>query len=278
MTISYREPSLDLLEYLILGDCELQQVVAARNSSLGRLAQPSQRLVHELDFLRLGDACVENLLLSDPALAEKLRGVIEVKRGELPGRIADALILGDEFRQFWAASGGEPQISAESLEALAAFEHDVRRWLSGDYEVDGAAMELRLQQLSLDHGGAILLAWVSLGDELNAASGAVNRRAASRPPLCGENIAKSRGKIFGSVVTRYFLTRLQKEIAVLNKSTYDLVQHIDNLESALAVAQPVAYRSWREERDSVISRGRQAVTAHVESLAPLLKQCGFLPG
>ena len=75
---------VDILEFLRLGDCELQQWIAERNSSLGRFAPASQRLIYEVNFLRLADSCIQALTEDHPSLAEELKSVREQKRETLP--------------------------------------------------------------------------------------------------------------------------------------------------------------------------------------------------
>ena len=50
--------SLSLIDFLSLSGCELQANIAKRNTSMGRTASASQRLILDLEFLRLAPACV----------------------------------------------------------------------------------------------------------------------------------------------------------------------------------------------------------------------------
>ena len=99
LQVSFQSHSIDLLEFLTLKDCELQKIVAERNSSLGRLALPSQQLVSELRFLKTGATCLS--ILKDETFADELTAVLLEKQEELAGRIWQATLAGPEFRAFW---------------------------------------------------------------------------------------------------------------------------------------------------------------------------------
>ncbi len=275
LSLTYSEESIDLLEFLRMGDCELQQLVAERNSSLGRLAQPSQRLVYEINFLRAGMTCVDELEGKGSELADRLRSVLDSKAQELPMRIWEALPGGEEFRSFWAASGSLPD--AQVIQAVSQLNADVSRWLSGDYAVDASQLEANLQQIALGGGGRVLNSWSHLKADLEVATRLLNARAASKP-LCFEGMHNPEADIFKRVVNLFFVAGVQKDVAALNRVTFDLMQQINALEGLLQAIEPAAYSRWREQRAETVQLGRQSVTDHVAAIQPLFLQCGFLPG
>ena len=58
--------TLDTLDLVSLSGCTVQATIGKRNSSLGRYAKPSQRLLLELEYLRLAPPCID--LLRDAQL------------------------------------------------------------------------------------------------------------------------------------------------------------------------------------------------------------------
>ncbi|MEC8429519.1 MAG: DUF3080 family protein, partial [Pseudomonadota bacterium] len=52
---------ISLLEFLSLFGCELQHTIGERNSSLGRVAADSQRLLNTLKLVRQAPDCIERL-------------------------------------------------------------------------------------------------------------------------------------------------------------------------------------------------------------------------
>ena len=63
--------SIDLLDFLALSPCELQLIVARRNSALGKVALESQNLINDVLFLNTAEQCLDRLSPNDKALREK---------------------------------------------------------------------------------------------------------------------------------------------------------------------------------------------------------------
>lgn len=271
------DAAVGLLDFLSLGDCELQAVVAQKNSSLGRVALPSRLLVSELRFLQVADVCLQKLDVSDPVLAASLRRVIQQKQANLPGNIWRATLAGNEFRSFWRNKNEHPARDPELSEALAALNADITRWLQGDYEVDPTRFEALLEVVNSGHGGAMLNSWQHLVIELELATLIADRRLA-RGPLCRNEIKPKSAEIFNRVVNRYFIGGVQLKLAMMNAATYEIETSVSAIETLLASSETPAYAQWREHRVATIQAGREAVRQHVSSLEPLLRQCGFLRG
>jgi hypothetical protein len=50
---------LGALDFLAISGCEVQVTIGKRNSSLGRMAKESQRLLLELEYLALAPECID---------------------------------------------------------------------------------------------------------------------------------------------------------------------------------------------------------------------------
>ena len=115
--------SLSLIDFLSLSGCELQANIAKRNTSMGRTASASQRLILDLEFLRLAPACVTLMEEKEEnSVADTLRENIELRRANLPKRIFAATLAGPEWRKFWEqpmSLGSYPDsASGDSAQAL----------------------------------------------------------------------------------------------------------------------------------------------------------------
>ncbi len=275
------EATFDILDFLRIRQCELHLVVAERNSSLGRLARPSQRLVYELDFLRLGDDCLDAIRDDHPDLADDLARVLESKRDKLPVAIWQATLGGGEFRDFWeAGSGPLPQQFEEDTALLLSLQQlgaDIQRWREGDYTVDSARLEGQLDVIRRGSGGRQLLAWSTIHNTLKAASNVVRDRI-KRRPLCFDGMQNPKADILDAVIREWFVGRVQQWAAGLNARYYGQWPVIRALEAQLADVQPPAYVLWRNKRDMFIDDARGALAGHVDALRPLLEQCRILPG
>ena len=138
LQIPLESGSLNGLDFLRLRGCALQQAVARRNSSLGRLAPPSQRLLLDLEFLRLAPECIRKLQGDGRnSLAQVLRDNLILKKQQLPAAIFNATLGNAEYRNLWRANGVTDDYpdntSSLVIEDLRAVRHAAQRWLAGDY-------------------------------------------------------------------------------------------------------------------------------------------------
>lgn len=272
--------SLDVIEFLQISRCELQQIVAERNSVLGKLAEPSYRLAYELRFLELGETCLDLVGDDHPALAQTLRQTLEQKRAHLPALVWRATLGGPEFRLFWQAgngplpegfeSGGETELALTRLIGFA------RGWLGGDYHYDVELVEASLRTISRARAGQLLKGWTLLGARLDVATRILEARAHGKP-LCFPGMKTRDADIFYNVVRADFVGDIQVWAASLNSRYYELMPPVRDLESLLAVGEPATYASWRGQRDAALDSQTSALARHVQALNPLLDQCGLLP-
>ena len=87
--------NLDLLDLLALRGCELSITIGKMNSSLGKLASASQRLLLELEFLSLAPACIAYLDPQEQSdLIAALHQAVSRKRQQLQARIWNATLGG----------------------------------------------------------------------------------------------------------------------------------------------------------------------------------------
>ncbi len=272
--------SLDInpLEFLDLGECAVQVTVARSNSSLGKLAPASQRLLLELEFLTLAPDCVNRLhAKQETNLAIQVQAAYELKLKQLPTRVFNATLGGPEFVDMWQprrspdhypASAGSKLLGA--MEALAA---DTRRWLSGDFRVDHTAFEKRLQLLSSGDGGQLLRALVQQAAALDALTGVV-----AQQELCFQGRPTPRSRNLLNVVTLFFAGEVQPRGALLEQRRYQLSQAVTRLEDLLAGALPPTYLDWQHARDRQLVDTAQAPRRHALALSEVLVDCGLGPG
>jgi hypothetical protein len=273
--------SIDALDFLALRGCALQVTVGKRNSSLGRLAAPSQRLLLELEFLRLAPACSEQLRDEGrDELAATLERAAAGKREQLPARIFNATLGSEEFRSFWrapAALGRYPeQTSSEPVSALAAIDALAARWLAGDYRADNEAFELLLSTVARGDGGALLAALALQRQALSRADGILARRAA-KGPLCTGGLVPGEVEVLRTVVRKFFVGGVQPWSAAVDRRRQQLLPPLRALEDRLAAVLPTAYVQWREQRDGALAAAA-APRQHVEAILALLADCPGGPG
>lgn len=265
------------LDFLDLRGCELQVTIGKRNSSLGKLARDSQRLLLELEFLRLAPACVTFLReQGETALAERLQLSWHSKKDQLPAFIFNATLANDEYQQFWKSRLPAPEYPANTasavISALEAIDALALQWLAGDYRADNQAFEILLYRVSLGDGGTLWRALAHQQAWLEAADGLVQRRR-SAGPLCSAQYRPQAADILPVVVRKFFIDGIQPRAAQLGQRQYQLLAPVSSLESRLGDTLPPAYVQWQAGRDTQLEQLAGAPMRHVAQLQQTLESC-----
>jgi hypothetical protein len=274
--------SIDLLDLFSLRGCELNVTIGKSNSSLGKLANDSQRLLLELEFLTLAPACIAALdPIEDAELVSTLTAAVASKQQQLPARIWNATLGGPEFRSFWKRptrlgsypddTGGQVPTALERLAQLTA------RWLAGDYRAGSGELETLLADVRRGDGGALLASLELQRSGLAAAEPALAERA-QPAPLCFGKTASPEGRIVDTVVRKFFIGEVQPWSVDIARRRAELMPAVLSLEDQLASVLPAAYQAWSQQRDQLLASAMLAPREHARSLAALLETCGLRPG
>ena len=269
--------TLDTLDFLALSGCAVQVTIGKRNSSLGRTAPPSQRLLLDLEYLELAPDCIASLEKDDEsALADTLESAWQQKRAQLPARLFNATLASDEFRAFWrkprALQDYPAQTSSRIITALESITALARQWQAGDFSADNQGFEILLSEVAIGDGGALLWAlslqsgWLAAGDSLVAAREQVG-------PLCGPQLRWPEADILQTVVHKYFIGEVQPWSAAVGRRHHELMTAFRALESEMTTALPPGYLEWRDARDRYIELTTAAPQNHVAALKTLLDPC-----
>ena len=269
--------SVSALDFLALSGCELQVNLGRRNSSLGRNASASQRLLLDLELLRLAPQCVEQLGAQGNApLAEQLRGIVASRKSVLPKRIYNALLAGPEYRHFWQLpprlQDYPASASDDIVDALSALEHMIERWLGGDYQANNGQLEEQLSVLRAGDGGALLLASATVARALYPASGVLEKQQAVLNGCTNENMTAVASMI-QAVVSKLFTRELQPWLAQLDRREVAVMTPLRRIETHLSAVLPANYQAWQSPRDTLLGTVRRAPKAHANAIQTTLKRC-----
>lgn len=269
--------SLDILDFLALRGCALQVAIGKRNSSLGRLAKDSQRLLLELEYLQLAPACIADLREQERnTLADELQYAWLEKRQQLPALIFNATLGGAEYRALWqlpSSPGNYPDgTSSQVITALEAINGHIERWLAGDYQAHNRDFEILLGEVATGDGGALLQALALQEGWLSAADRMLEEKML-RGPLCSAGIRPAAADILPNVVRKVFIGQIQPRSAALGKRQYELLPAIAALERLLVAGVAPDYLAWQHARDSQLTELAAAPRRHVEQLKRILQPC-----
>lgn len=278
--------SIALLDFLGMSECQLQQTLAQRNSSLGKLGTDSQGLLLDLAFIQQAPACIELMEQQQKdALAQQLRLALDNRQSRLAALIWHATLGAREFSLFWQAPelpGDYPdQTGPELIAALESLQQITSQWLDGNFDGDATASSSTLESaLGVIRGGDGGLLYRSLAiQSAHLEQGNVmSKQRFQRQPLCYPGRHNAQGDILLNVVQKFWLQGLQGWSAQLSQRYYQLWPALQALETTLAAGEPEPYREWRQQRDQQIAQLVSAPRRHVAAIRPLLAQCGLAPG
>ncbi|MFV0477528.1 MAG: DUF3080 family protein [Parahaliea sp.] len=278
LQLALESASLDTLDFLALSGCEVQINIGRRNSSLGRLAYPSQLLLLDLEYLRLAPACIEHLKHKGrQPLAQTLQSAILLKQQQLPARIFMATLASTEFRSFWQPAptlADYPNQTGSTVPtALENMADNIRHWLAGDYQADNLQFELDLGEVAKGDGGRLMQALALQSSWLENANQLLSQRQ-QKAPLCTDTLRFEAADILPNIMQRFFIGDIQPWSAALSRRYHNLLPAIKTLESLLEDTLPPAYRQWQLQRNSTIEYWYQAPVRHVHALQDILEPCG----
>ncbi len=270
--------NIDLFEFLQLGECQLQQAVAEKNRSLGKLAPSSIALKQDIEFILLSRDCIDQL--DDDDLKKALEAGLQHKRRYLSAMLWNAIFAGEEYRDFWSITAATYPHVAESktegaLNTLISQSEIVLRQERLE-NFNPTAFEEALHVLRSGGAGALLDHWRTTTRSLQLATQILVSRAEARP-LCFKDMRSPKAEYFRNVVLDKFVGGLQEDIAVLNQRYYAVILPTQKLESLFDDLETPTYKTYRVARDADFQRGLMEVKRHVDAIQPLMVQCGFIP-
>jgi Protein of unknown function (DUF3080) len=268
---------LDTLDFLALSGCDIQVTIGKRNSSLGRMARASQRLLLDLEYLRLAPACSAYLReQGENMLADTLDQAWELKRRHLPAMIFNATLGSEEYRKFWkrpALPGNYPANTGSAvITALGAINNHARRWLTGDFLANNREFETLLGEVARGDGGALLQALAGQAAWLASANQLLQQRLA-QGPLCSPGRRPAASDILENVIRKYFIGDIQPWSAAVGRRYHELLSPIAELEQLLGATLPPPYRNWQIARNAQLTTMVQAPRLHVEQLQLIRQPC-----
>jgi hypothetical protein len=151
---------LDTLDFLDVRGCAVQATIIKRSSSLGRHAKPSQRLLLELEYLKLAPPCITLLRdRNNQATADRLAHAWQRRWEQLPTLVFNATLGSEEYSAFWIAATGPggylPVDHDVTLSALHAINEHLRRWQKHDFDMQNREFELLLSEVAGGNGAAL---------------------------------------------------------------------------------------------------------------------------
>lgn len=269
---------INLLDFLKLNQCQLRQVVGEKNSVLGKLAQGSQYMHLERDFLIHAPACLRTL--EDRSLAADLERAVQMKREQRMKVWWNAWVASEEFQNLASVSVYPlaPETEAHSQHTLQAFEYALRQgrqWQASDFDYRTADAEHHLRQWSLGESlGRWQVTQARLTDVLEMSTRMVHTRQREKP-LCPTGQKTRKAEIVRNVLERFYIGELQPYMSQSDRFGAILLEHLEKMSEQLGETLPEEWTLWLEQLQQSRARFQEASRTHVQTMSRLFDRCGM---
>lgn len=279
---------MGMLDFLSLYGCELQYVVGEKNSVLGRVMQPLNRLRYEIRFIEAARDCLPGI--EDEDLAEELDEAVQAKLASLPTAIWNATWGVEEIENLFTLAKGDYPVApkgnpvtdlAIDLDRLNA---TVARLLSGDLSVSlDFAGEVHQRWQAEHRAGQLINSALLLTARLQDGTALLRQRIDGRP-LCLNGKPNNQSEILQNMFFSVYIAKVQPYMSSVAQARDALIAPLDQLAQRQSGVMPESFREWyqrhlsQDSRSSLWRRLDLAMKDHTRAWQALLEQCGMRPG
>ncbi|MCL4409333.1 DUF3080 family protein [Aliidiomarina haloalkalitolerans] len=293
------EFTISLVASQRLNRCRAGQLIAERNSSLGRVQPPNARLRHELAMLTALPECLQDAHIADSSIASELTAAIAHKTSTLPNwrqrMITNDPIMRDSLRPGRNLLAVETMAAAsETLEAIDYFLYiftEIERFLAATQTSGSLTAESDLQVIEVNlNDWQVAVAALGQGDFLGRylrsqqhALGymqALNQQLTDAGTLvgCRPNHQPAAADYLHNVLMAFWIGELQPMFARWDGYQQQLEPRIQALSDYVDHPQWHAYFRYLAGSESIAQQLQQEVRHHAELWQQVLQTCGLEAG
>lgn len=282
-------PELDMgmLDFLSLYGCELQYVIGEKNSVMGKVMQPLNRLRYELRFIEAGAECLPDI--SREGVKESLEEAIASKKETLPVVLWNATWGVEEMETLFTLAKGDYPVAPDGNPVS-----DLARDAS---QLNETAEQLLNGDLSpsLDFVGPVQQRWQAeyrAGQLINSArllvarledSSALLEQRIDGRPLCLDGKPNNQSDIVQNMFFSVYIEKIQPYMSDVRQAKRQLIEPLERLAAMQDDVMPSEFEQWYQYhladngRHSLWGRLDGAMTEHTRLWQTLLEQCGLRP-
>lgn len=266
------EPAgMKFLTSLRLGHCRAGQLIAERNSSLGRLEDGLMRFQGDVQLLSALQSCANHP--ESTVIKAELKQAIADKQQQLGYDKAHALATDKALRHALSVSA-QPlsRISDSQFEpSLDALKH-VANWLKQP-EAEPQLVAWRQQLAQSDYLPSLIRSVIAMRLKLE-------QLQQQLPPLveaagCNAKGTPERARILQQVFLRFFISDVQVTLAALTTQYQQLTPVLQTLANEVPQPALVQYLKQLSQQGKLLSK---ASKTFVQPWQQLFSACGFTPG
>lgn len=281
------ELELGMLDFLSLYGCELQYVIGEKNSVMGKVMQPLNRLRYELRFIEAAEDCLPEI--SREGVKESLTKAIESKKETLPIVLWNATWGVREIENLFTLAKGDYPIDPKGqpvsdLSIDADRLNDVAgKLLQGNYDQDlGFLGEVQQRWQAEYRAGQLINSARLLIARLDDASRLLKQRINGRP-LCIDGKPNNQASIVQSMFFSVYIEKVQPYMSDIRQARDALIQPLGKLAAMQSETMPASFQSWYQRH--LVMTGEtslwleldSAMAEHTRLWQTLLEQCGLRP-
>ncbi len=282
------ELELGMLDFLSLYGCQLQYVVGERNSMMGRVMDPLNRLRYELRFIQAARDCLPDI--DREKLKKSVEQAIDSKQKSLPVAVWNATWATEEIETLFTLSKGYFPVAAES-NPVSDLSTDVNRLNSTVQSLQDGQLDHSLDYLGEVHqrwqaehrAGQLINSARLLVVRLDDATALIRSRLGDRP-LCINGKPNNQSDIVQTMFFSVYIERIQPYLSDVRSARDDLIRPLATLSELQAEVRPPSFGAWSGEylafagEKSLWQDLDRAMAEHTTSWQQLLGQCGLRPG
>ena len=284
-----------LYEVLDLRHCQLLQLIAERNSSLGKVMPPSKQLVYELKFYSGISQCRDQLSTNqtDQELRQKIEQIWQIKKNNLPVELWNALYNNEAMERNFSLSEASLSPAKDSgfAAAFEALKHFQQLALLADTKNDWQLplfideLESSYQALYNNRFGSRWLRSISiLTTTLDNSAKLIEDRLAERP-LCYLERTNPKAKIVQNVFYKFYAAQVQPYMAMIDSQGRQWLSIHNEILTALGDTPTEAMQIYQKRilvmnQPGTVSLWSEYIHArdrHTRAWQKLLSQCGLMP-
>jgi hypothetical protein len=240
------ESSITLVELVATRACGLDTLLGERNSSLGKVMTPSQRLKYELAFLKQVQPCLNNPDIT-PDLQQKLAAIASDKARQIDNHWQNFLLQDETLRQQLHPyrSLSEPNSVAgvadtiQALHSLLALKKSIleQNWLQASRINPEQALEALYKANTLSQLQQSLRFSQNWLQSFNQQLDQVDLKA-----QCPVGKHSDKAEIFNTILLQYFIGKVQLYLAQVDGTYQQLYPLLQQLYQGTALTQPIQQR------------------------------------
>ncbi|MEZ5534572.1 MAG: DUF3080 family protein [Thiolinea sp.] len=290
-TVDIREGMLEVWDFQ---QCGMMKLIAERNSTLGKVMLPSQKMIYELRFMAALQQCrtkmqqLEKPTQQDKDFIRRLDEIHALKQQYLPAEIWNGIYTSEEISQHFALGKAPLSPQAESpvneLQAMEQLLTLAKLATAEPLQLPDWLAQLEDQYFALyssQYGAELLPALRITTQTLERTAAAIEQRL-QRAPFCHKGHRPRRAEILRNIFQKYYAGQVQPYMAQLQREGQHWLSIHQQIMQQLPV--PPAMKVWQQQvvsldvTDSLWQQWQQASQRHTQAWQDILGQCGMMPG